>query len=304
MPNQPPQLISAKLTLCLQTSTTYLPPIHRQPNLSSAQGRTLPHQLNLPIPTSTMRSILAPLLLAPLALAAESFQPFSPALPVSENNSTLPLDDLLVPRQNQNPNACATGYYACAALAAPGLCCPRSAICTSDQNRAVACCPQGAQCTGALGAAPTSGAFVPASTTTGTPIFQTTGAEGPRSTVQNAFYPFPYIPTTYTNAAACSAAYTSCQSDAASCTTALANGAQGVRVSAPNGGATITAVPSVGLQSAQSICASLSLQACSGLQVEACRSFGGEGNGVATRGCGGLLMGAGVAVGVAGQLLR
>jgi hypothetical protein len=79
----------------------------------------------------------------------------------------------------------------------------------------------------------------------------------------------------------------------------------GVTVSAPNGGATITAVPSVGLQSAQSICGSLSLQACSGLQVEACRSFGGEGSGAAMTRCGGgYLMGAGVAVGLAGQLLR
>jgi hypothetical protein len=91
---------------------------------------------------------------------------------------------------------------------------------------------------------------------------------------------------------------------AASCTTALANGAMGVTVSAPNGGATITAVPSVGLQSAQSICSSLSLQACSGLQVEACRSFGGEGNAAATMGCGQWAMGAGVALGIAGQLLR
>ena len=152
--------------------------------------------------------------------------------------------------------------------------------------------------------------FVPASTTTADGFTQQTDIPnaGARSTVQNAFYPFPYIPTTYANAAACSAAWTSCQGDSASCTTALANGAQGVTVSAPGGaGATITAVPSVGLQSAQSICASLSLQACSGLQVEACRSFGGDGagNAAVTRGCGGgYLMGVGVVVGVAGGMLR
>lgn len=77
-------------------------------------------------------------------------------------------------------------------------------------------------------------------------------------------------------------------------------------MNAPNGGgATITAIPSVGLQSAQSICASLSLQACSGLQVEACRSFGGE-QGAATRlACGGgYWMGAGAAaMGIAGGLI-
>jgi hypothetical protein len=267
-----------------------------------------------------MRSILAPLLLAPLAaLAAPDFlAPFEPAiaqLPTSENNSTLveAAANPLLARQNNN--ACATNYYACAALNAPGLCCPRTAICTADQNRAVACCPQGAQCTGALGlpAATATGTNTPpftSASTTGDPFVQQTtvpnAATGARSTVQNAFYPFPYIPTTYSNAAACSAAYTSCQGDAAKCTTALANGAQGVTVSAPNGGATITAVPSIGLQSAQSICASLSLQACSGLQVEACRSFGGEGNEARTMGCGGgarYFMGAGVAVGVVGQLL-
>jgi hypothetical protein len=263
-----------------------------------------------------MRSILAPLLLAPLAALAapDLLAPFEPAiaqLPTSENNSTFleNANNPLLARQNNN--ACATNYYACAALNAPGLCCPRTAICTADQNRAVACCPQGAQCTGALGQPAATGTnTLPASTTastTGDPFVQQTtvpnGAAGARSTVQNAFFPFPYIPTTYSNAAACSAAYTSCQGDAAKCTTALANGAQGVTVSAPNGGATITAVPSVGLQSAQSICASLSLQACSGLQVEACRSFGGEGNAAPTRGCG-YLMGAGVAVGIAGQLLR
>jgi hypothetical protein len=258
-----------------------------------------------------MRSILAPFLLVPLtALAApDLIAPFEPALPqiTSANNATEDANPLLA---RQNGNACATNYYACAALNAPGLCCPRTAICTADQNRAVACCPQGAQCTGTLGSPVATGtqsspAFASASTTTtGAPFVQATPNAGARSTVQNAFFPFPYIPTTYTNAAACSAAYTSCQGDAAKCTTALANGAQGVTVSAPNGGATITAVPSVGLQSAQSICASLSQEACSGLQVEACRSFGGEGSGAATRCGGGYLMGAGVAVGIAGQLLR
>jgi hypothetical protein len=265
-----------------------------------------------------MRSILAPLLLVPLtALAApDVLAPFEPALPqlnlalaTTPNNSTDDANPLLA-RQNDG-SACATNYYACAALNAPGLCCPRTAICTADSNRNVACCPQGAQCTGTLGAPAATGTqsqssippFASASTTA--PFVQATPNTGARSTVQNAFFPFPYIPTTYTNAAACSAAYTSCQGDAAKCTTALANGAQGVTVSAPNGGATITAVPSVGLQSAQSICASLSQEACSGLQVEACRSFGGEGSGGVMTRCGnGYLMGAGVAVGVVGQMLR
>jgi len=105
--------------------------------------------------------------------------------------------------------------------------------------------------------------------------------------------------------AACSSAYTSCQSDAASCTTALANGAAGVTISAPNGGgATITAIPSVGLQSAQSICSSLSSLGCSQLTVEACAAFDGQGNAAKRARCADYLMTAGVAVGIAGQLLR
>jgi hypothetical protein len=158
-----------------------------------------------------MRPILAPLLLAPLAAFAapgDILAPFEPAvaqLPTSDNNSTLDGTPELFVRQNGN--ACATNYYACAALNAPGLCCPKTATCTADQNRAVACCPQGAVCTGALGlptATLTNSAatFVPASTTTTQNPFvqQTTvpnGAAGVRSTVQNAFYPFAYIPTTY-----------------------------------------------------------------------------------------------------------
>ncbi|KAH7095766.1 hypothetical protein FB567DRAFT_39502 [Paraphoma chrysanthemicola] len=272
-----------------------------------------------------MRLHLAPLVLAPLAaLAAQDiYAPFEPAVAqLSTTDNTTVLGDGSSSNNNdpiellrrQNGNACATNYYACAAVNAPGLCCPRTAICTADSSRNVACCPQGAVCTGALGVpAATGTSFVLASTTT---TFATTNTNQPfvqvttapnaaqRSTVQNAFFPFAYIATTYINAASCSAAYTSCQADAASCTTALANGAQGVTVSAPNGGATITAVPSVGLASAQSICASLSSQACYGLQVEACRSFDGQGNAAPTGACKGWGVAAGVAVGLAGQMLR
>jgi hypothetical protein len=284
--------------------------LHRQH--SSAQGRILFYTYRTSSTYTKMRSILAPLLLAPLtALAApDILAPFELAVPTSENNATLQ-DDGSELFKRQGSNACATNYYACTALNAPGLCCRRDAICTADISRNVACCPQGAVCTGTLGAgAPTATASLPstalATTTTTGSFVQASSVPngGQASTVQNAFFPFPYIPTTYSNAAACSSAYTSCQGVAASCTTALANGAMGVTVSAPNGGATITAVPSVGLQSAQSICSSLSLQACSGLQVEACRSFGGEGNAAMTRGGCEWMVGVGVAVGVAGQLLR
>ncbi|UPX11144.1 uncharacterized protein EKO05_0001767 [Ascochyta rabiei] len=264
-----------------------------------------------------MRTSIASLLLAPLALAIpDTLAAFEPALEQLEqlptsNNDTTPVDSIaeLLKRQG---NSCANNYYACTNLNAAGLCCPRTAVCSADRNNVVACCPQGAACTGTLGVSATGAVtasttvpFVTASTTSG-PFVQATTANagsGGASTVSNAFYPFPYIATTYTNAAACSSAYTRCQSDAASCTNALMGGARGVTVSAPNGGATITAVPSLGQASASSVCSSLSQEACFGLQVAACQAFDGRGNAAPTRGCGSLAVGMGVALGVAGQLL-
>jgi hypothetical protein len=267
----------------------------------------------------TMRTFFAPLLLAPLAALAapDVFANFEPAVaplptPVYEAMETSPADGGLELLKRQN-NACATSYFNCAGLGAPGLCCPRTAVCSADQAGQVACCPQGAACTGAIGAiatgtnpsASSTVSFVIASTTSESPFVQETNGANRGSTVQNQFYPFPYIPTTYNNAAACSSAYTSCQSDAASCTAALANGAAGVTISAPGGsGATITAIPSVGLQSAQSICSSLSSLGCSQLTVEACAAFDGQGNAAKRARCADYLMTAGVAVGIAGQLLR
>jgi hypothetical protein len=266
-----------------------------------------------------MRTFFNPLLLAPLAAlaAADVFANFEPAVaplptPVYEAMETSPADDGLELLRRQN-NACATSYFNCAGLGAPGLCCPRTAVCSADQAGQVACCPQGAACTGAIGAiatgtnpsASSTVSFIIASTTSDSPFVQETNGANRGSTVQNQFYPFPYIPTTYNNAAACSSAYTSCQSDAASCTAALANGAAGVTISAPGGsGATITAIPSVGLQSAQSICSSLSSLGCSQLTVEACAAFDGQGNAAKRARCADYLMTAGVAVGIAGQLLR
>ncbi|OAL50725.1 hypothetical protein IQ07DRAFT_680079 [Pyrenochaeta sp. DS3sAY3a] len=267
-----------------------------------------------------MRLLFAPLLLAPLAALAApdilaEFEPALESIPAVNNQTDVLGEDGSFELLKRQGNTCATNYYACANLNAPGLCCPRTAICSADQRGQVACCPQGAACTGALGTGAvtqtgsptTTGPFVPASTTTQNPFVQeTNAATGPRSTVQNQFYPFPFIATTYTNAAACSSAYTSCQSDAASCTAALANGAQGVTVSAPNGGATVTAIPSLGLQSAQSICNSLSSIGCYQLTVEACARFDGQagaGNAAMRERCAGYFMTAGVAMGIAGQLL-
>lgn len=247
------------------------------------------------------------------------------------NNSTLDSSNLdLLKRQS---NACATGYGSCANLGNPGLCCRLDTICSADAVGNIACCPSRAACTGTIGGintasiprvstsldpfqttttqpfgVPTTTNFVPFPTTS-TDFIQSGGplpTTAPRSMVPNSFYPFPYIPTTYTNAAACSAAYTACQTDAMSCSNALASGVQGVTVSAPNGGATVTAIQSLGPQVAQSVCLSLSLAACSGLQVSACQVYGTGMPGAGNKGraaCGGLYgVGAGVVMGVVGQM--
>jgi len=272
-----------------------------------------------------MRRPFAALIFLPaVALAApdfvSDFQPAALQESPAQGNETLvenaPLE--LLKRQN----GCASGYSACNNINQPGLCCRLDQVCSADAAGHPACCPQGAACTGtinpvntggfATGTFTSSSPFVTASTTgtgtTGSSFIQasTTPNAQPRSTVSNQFYPFAFIPTTYTNAAACSSAYTSCQSDAASCTAALASGQNGVTISAPNGGVTITAVPSLGAESASSICSSLSSQACYNLNVQACARFGdGPGSGAAEMACAHVYrVGAGVALGIAGQMLR
>ncbi|KAJ4296494.1 hypothetical protein N0V90_006539 [Kalmusia sp. IMI 367209] len=266
-----------------------------------------------------------------LALAAPDFlSDFHPAQlqqSPAQINDTVGEDSaaLQLLKRQTDPNSCADGYNACTNINQPGLCCRNDQVCSADNAGHPACCPIGSACTGTIApitqASPTgtntqsSSSATAATTTTTSGGSATTsntfvqGTTAPnagtqRSTVSNTYFPFAYIPTTYTNAAACSSAYTSCQEDAASCTAALARGQNGVTISAPNGGVTITAVPSVGDASASSICSSLSASACFGLQVEACASFG-PGDSAAGRRCADAWrMGAGVALGVAGQLLR
>lgn len=243
---------------------------------------------------------------------------------ISQDNSTLvDSGSLELLKRQQNDDNCAAGYSACLNLNAPGLCCRTNQVCSRDANNAVACCPQSSACTGTIPAVgpafPTippvtsisssAVSFVPVTTTTAPPsptqsfVQSDPASEGP-SMVPNSFYPFPPIATTHINAAACSSAYTSCSENAESCTRALASGMPGVTISAPNGGVTITAIASLGVESANSICASLSSQACSGLIVEACARYG-DGVNAAERRCGNMYgVGAGVAVGIAGQLLR
>jgi hypothetical protein len=104
--------------------------------------------------------------------------------------------------------------------------------------------------------------------------------------VTNSLYAFPAVATSFSNAAACSAAATRCATNYALCTSALEVGvttgaAYGVTIAVSGGGgvtvvgATHTALPT---ESAVSVCQSLSSQACHGLSVARCATTGTAGD--------------------------
>ena len=250
---------------------------------------------------------------------------FLPALPTP---SPPPAHAALRKRATGN-DGCMAGYGNCAYAGSPGLCCPDSAVCAVDPVGHAACCPLGAACTGTVaggafatqqqpvaGAAASSalpGGFVQGNvesdyaTTTTTAAAATAAGAGPQSVLQNPYYPFRVIPTTYADAAACSAAWTGCQTDLARCTSALAAPAAGgsafaVTISAAN---YVTVRPGTTMPTAGAarVCSSLCSLACSGLQVAACTAF--DAGSEAGRGAGawGWAAGVGAVVGVVGRLL-
>ncbi|KAL6706486.1 hypothetical protein ACN47E_005425 [Coniothyrium glycines] len=127
-----------------------------------------------------MRSLVAPLLLVPLAVLAApdvvaNFEPALEQLPTAYNETDLATEDGILELLKRQGNTCATNYFACSNLGAPGLCCPRTAVCSADPRGQVACCPQGAACTGTIGAT----AALPTATTTGPFVFATTTSDNP-----------------------------------------------------------------------------------------------------------------------------
>lgn len=199
------------------------------------------------------------------------------------NETSIPQDqshDLL-----KRDGNCPADHNSCSTLAKAdaGACCTAGTFCTTDHAKNIACCPSGATCTGTvtLGAAGTAsgGGLVFGATTTSNIPAMTTGSTtttGTASYVQNAYFPFPYIPTTYVNSAACNTAFSACQSNYAACTNDLMGNSFGVTVVAPNGGG-VTVAPTmanVGAASATSICSSLSAEACYNIQSGNCAQFG------------------------------
>ena len=204
----------------------------------------------------------------------------------------------------------------CSSVGNSKACCPKKTNCALDEAGNIACCPDNADCTGTVGPAAAHSTALPAAgTSTTAGVAGITHAITGSSTVANSYYPFPFLPTTYANAAECTTSYSSCQLESAKCTGVLEGGGMGVTVSGPGGG--ITQQGAVAPASAESICSSLSAEACHGLALTQCSTLGGaaktgaagtfiEGsaNAAPTRHAGSLYgFGVGVAVGLVGQVM-
>ena len=189
---------------------------------------------------------------------------------------------------HKRDGSCPVNFNSCTTLGKKlgGACCTVGSYCTTDRSNNIACCLEGATCTGSLtlasgtagGPVLGGGATLPpvSATTTSNPTATITDGASV-SYVANAYFPFPYIPTTYANSAACNSAYNACQSNYAACTANLAGNGFGVTVIAPGGGG-VTVAPTavaVGAASATSICSSLSGQACFSIASDSCAVFGG-----------------------------
>lgn len=200
------------------------------------------------------------LLALPLSTCASNFSPyFPPSLEQPNGNQLLP---------RQGP--CSSGGISCANLGATNLCCKQSTSCAVDQAGHIACCPINSACTGTID----SGAIITSIPTSALVGVQTATVSGP-SVVPNGFFAYPYLPTTYPNAAVCTQSYSSCQSEFAICTASLGNGNNGANGVTVNGGGVpgITVQGPVGSISAASICSSLSLEACHNLQLANCAIY-------------------------------
>lgn len=196
------------------------------------------------------------LLLTLSSLASASQLPFQPA-------------ETAHPLARRQQGGCLTNYYSCDSQGAAfnGICCAINQVCALDASNSPACCPANAVCTGT---APST--FAPPSTSV--------------SYVPNAYFSFPYAPTSFADAGACSSAVSQCGANYDTCTSRLegvgsgAGGSgAGVTVIVPGPGgttvvgggqATFTFAPA----SATSICSSLSSEACNGLQTDMCTQTG------------------------------
>lgn len=120
-------------------------------------------------------------------------------------------------------------------------------------------------------------------------------------------YPFVYVPTTFSDAKTCSAYYTRCETDYASCTASLGNG--GNAQWGVTGAAGVTVQGGSAAQETGSTCSSLQLEACHGLNLGYCDSYHSGKQDSENAGVGGRAVSSprdlvfGLAVAVAGMLI-
>lgn len=102
------------------------------------------------------------------------------------------------------------------------------------------------------------------------------GATPTASYVSNAYFAFPAIPTSFSNAAACTSALHDCSDNYNACVQGLegANAGYGVTIQVPGAAGTTVAQVQTTLPSATatSVCSTLSLQACHGLSNGLCHA--------------------------------
>ncbi|ESZ89803.1 hypothetical protein SBOR_9809 [Sclerotinia borealis F-4128] len=226
--------------------------------------------------TTTTRALQIPSLLSP---PEPFYAPISLDLNISSESSlisnettfpdTSPASSKPKVELVKRAGNCPSNFNSCSTFNAAdgGACCPTSATCSTDASHNIACCAIGASCTGTVTISPTTGTPASVSATV-------TGAY-----VSNAYFPFPILPTSYANSAACASATNSCAKNYALCTVDLEGGMGGaVTVSAPNGGVTVApSTPSggyLGSVSAASVCQSLSSVACAAVESAGCGQFG------------------------------
>ncbi|KAF4633575.1 hypothetical protein G7Y89_g4542 [Cudoniella acicularis] len=195
--------------------------------------------------------------LLPISISISALQIPSVFAPFYEPHidSLLTSNETIIPDTNEllkRDGNCPVNYNSCSTLAANdgAACCTQGSVCTRDKANNIACCNIGATCTGTINQG------TPAATTTtsgGGAVFGTTTTAATTTTagttatitnaasvVPNAYFPFPYISTTYVNSAACNSAFQACQANYAACTADLQGGSSGfaVTIVAPQGGIT------------------------------------------------------------------
>lgn len=224
----------------------------------------------LAIPAVALALTLLP---AVLASAPPQVRPYFPAETGTPTrrfhaaaNAADPVVHALASRQTSA--GCISGTFSCADQGSSfsGICCATGQTCALDASNEPACCPSGAVCTGV---APSS--YKPPTTTA-------------VSYVANAYFSFPYIATSFSNAAACSRAASQCAANYDACTADLEGGSGGVTVVVA-GSTTVrgvTATATYAASTAVSICSSLSSVACSDIQTSYCTAGSTAGFSVGT----------------------